>query len=117
MRAFQFELENNLKKLQSLAQYYQTHLDQWVIESEHHVHIGKGGLNGTDYAVKSPLACCEATRFKTAQEAENNIDHYIVDGLNKPIEFHIELCSDFFAREAENTKKLLVFINERKNSK
>ena len=58
MKSFQYKIEDNIKKLESLANIYKDKF-WFVVESEHHVNVGKGhGLNGTAFAVKSPVSLC-----------------------------------------------------------
>ena len=86
----------------------------YVIESDWHIHVGKDlGLNGTEYAVKCTAVCAKATIFKSLKDAENRIDYNLIDGNRKPIYLGIAPAVDFFRREIENGKKLLVFINGR----
>lgn len=87
----------------------------YVVESDWHIHVGKElGLNNTEYAVKSAFTCSHATIFKTIEEAESNISYYLVDGNRKPIYLGVDSAKNFFKREIENNRKLLVFIGDRK---
>ena len=55
MKSFQYKIEDNIKKLESLANIYKDKL-WFVVESEHHVNVGEGhGLNGTAFAGKATL--------------------------------------------------------------
>jgi hypothetical protein len=113
MKSFQYKIEDNIKKLESLANIYKDKF-WFVVESEHHVNVGKGhGLNGTAFAVKSPVSLCNAVVFRTKEDAlKNGVDYYLIDGEGKPIYMNVTPASEFFAREVTNYKKVLIFIKE-----
>ena len=112
MKAFQRKLEEDLKSLQTLQEIY-SKKEGWIVESEHHVNVGDGnGLNKTAFAVKSPMSCKCAQVWNTQEEAEKyGADYYLVDGKNQPIYMIFTKAHEFYTREIENTKRLLVFIN------
>ncbi|MGN1216921.1 MAG: hypothetical protein ACI4TD_02980 [Phocaeicola sp.] len=114
MKAFQRKLEEDLQHLQNLQEIY-SHKEGWIVESEHHVNVGeRNGLNGTAFAVKSPMSCRYAQVWNTQQEAEKQgADYYLVDGNNKPIYMIFTKAHDFYTREIENTKELLVFLKSK----
>lgn len=115
MKAFQRKLEEDLQHLQNLQKIY-SKKEGWVVESEHHVNVGENnGLNGTAFAVKSPMSCRYAQVWNTQQEAEKHgADYCLVDGKNEPIYMIFTKAHDFYTREIENTKKLLVFLKSKK---
>ena len=117
MKAFQNKIDDSIKKLQYLAKLY-SGKDYWVVESDNHVNVGEShGLNGTSFAVKSPLSCTCVSIWETKEKAEQyGADYYLVDGRDKPIYMRFTKAYDFFIREAENAKDLLVFIKERTNN-
>lgn len=113
MKSFQYKIEDNIKRLESLANICKD--KSWfVVESEHHVNVGKGhGLNGTEFAVKSPVSSYNAVVFHTKEDAlKNGVDYYLIDGGGKSIHMNVTLASEFFAREATSYKKVLIFIKE-----
>lgn len=111
MKAIQKRLEENIKSLEELKDIYSSK-DGWIVESENHVNVGDGnGLNGTAFAVKSPMASKEAVVWNTKELAEKyGADYYLVDGNNKPIQMKFTKAYDFFSREVETYKRLLIFI-------
>lgn len=114
MKAFQRKLEEDLQHLQNLQEIY-SKKEGWVVESENHVNVGDGnGLNGTAFAVKSPMSCRYAQVWNTQEEAEKHgADYYLVDGKNDPIYMIFTKAHDFFTREVENTKRLLIYLGSR----
>lgn len=116
MKAIQKRLEENIKSLEVLKNIYSSK-DGWIVESENHVNVGdNNGLNGTAFAVKSPLASKEAVVWDTKELAEKyGADYYLVDGNNQPIQMKFTKAYDFFSREIETYKELLIFIQ--KNNK
>ena len=112
MKAFQRKLEEELRGLYILKNIYSAK-EGWVVESTNHVNVGDGnGLNRTAFAVKSPMSCRYAQVFNTREQAEKQgADYYLVDGNHQPIPMIFTKAYDFFHREFENAKKLLVFIN------
>ena len=114
MKAFQRKLEEDVKHLQNLQQIY-SQKEGWVVESEHHVNVGESnGLNGTAFAVKSPMVCCNAMVWESEKEAEKQgVDYYLIDGKGEPIYMKITNAYNFYTREVEKTKKLLVFISQK----
>lgn len=114
MKAFQRKLEEDLQHLQNLQEIY-SKKEGWVVESENHVNVGDGnGLNGTAFAVKSPMSCRYAQVWNTQEEAEKHgADYYLVDGKNDPIYIIFTKAHDFYTREVENTKRLLIYLGSR----
>ena len=114
MKAFQRKLEEDLQHLQNLQEIY-SKKEGWVVESENHVNVGDGnGLNGTAFAVKSPMSCRYAQVWNTQEESEKHgADYYLVDGKNDPIYMIFTKAHDFFTREVENTKRLLIYLGSR----
>lgn len=114
MKAFQRKLEEDLQHLQNLQEIY-SKKEGWVVESENHVNVGDGnGLNGTAFAVKSPMSCMYAQVWNTQEEAEKHgADYYLVDGKNDPIYMSFTKAHDFYTREVENTKRLLIYLGSR----
>lgn len=114
MKAFQRKLEEDLQHLQNLQEIY-SKKEGWVVESENHVNVGDGnGLNGTAFAVKSPMSCRYAQVWNTQEEAEKHgADYYLVDGKNDPIYMIFTKAHDFYTREVENTKRLLIYLGSR----
>lgn len=114
MKAIQSKIAADVAKLQSLAKIYSTEKHGYVVESEHHINVGnEQGLNGTAFAVKSPLASKHAVVWNTEADAEKHgCDYYIVDGDNNPLTMKITKASEFFAREADTYKKVLLFIKK-----
>lgn len=113
MKAFQNRLEECLKQLQNLKLIY-SKKEGWVVESKNHVNVGEGhGLNHTAFAVKSPMSCAHAIVWNSQEEAEKyGMDYYLVDGKGKSILMKTTKAFDFFNKEVENTKELLLFIKE-----
>ena len=114
MKAFQRKLEEDVKYLQNLQQIY-SQKEGWVVESEHHVNVGESnGLNGTAFAIKSPMSCRYAQIWNTREEAEKHgADYYLVDGKNDPIYMIFTKAYDFFTREIENTQHILIYLKSR----
>lgn len=105
-------IKDGINKMQHLIE---TLDGGYVIESDWYIHVGKElGLNNTEYATKSAFTCSNATIFKTIEEAESNISYSLVDGKRRPIYFRMDSAKNFFRREIENNRKLLVFIGDRK---
>ena len=113
MKAIQRKLEKSIERLECLALNFQTR-DGFVVESDSHINVGDhNGLNGTAFAVKGPLSSLEAIVFKTVDDAEKNgADYHLVDGKRNPIYMHITPASEFFSREAETYKSLLVYFEK-----
>lgn len=113
MKAFQKRIEDEIKKLQTLKEIYASK-DGWIVESENHVNIGDGnGLNGTAFAVKSPMSCSAAVVWNTKEDAEKyGADYYLIDGANKPIYMRFTKAVDFFSKEIDKYKEMLIFIKE-----
>lgn len=113
MKAIQYKLENDLKKLEILKEIYADR-QGWVVESENHVNVGDGhGLNKTAFAVKAPMSCACAVVFDTQEKAEKEgVNYYLVDGNNKPVYMKVVKASDFFNKAVESAKGLLLFIKQ-----
>lgn len=113
MRAFQSKLQEWAKRLELLAERY-SDKEAVVVETDNHVNVGEGhGLNGTPFAIKTGLSDIEAVVFKGKEDAERNgIDLFLVDMYDKPIEQRITPAHEFYKREAEKIRKLMVFIKE-----
>lgn len=118
MKAFQQKLEDCLSKLQTLSQLY-SNKDGWIVESKNHVNVGaNNGLNGTAFAVKSPLSCTCAIVWATEEEAEKQgMDYYLVDKNGKAIYTKVTKAADFFTSELEECNELLIFVKDRLNNK
>lgn len=114
MKAFQYKLEEDLKHLQNLQNIY-SQKEGWIVESENHVNVGDGnGLNGTAFAVKSPLSCRCVQIWDTMEEAEKHgANYYLIDGKSHPVYMKFTKAYYFFSREIEKTKELLLFIKSR----
>lgn len=110
MRAFQYKLEDDIKKLQNLQEIY-SNKQGWIVESMNHVNIGEGkGLNKTAFAVKSPLSCGCAQVWNTLEDAKKyGADYYLVDGKGESLQMIFTKAYDFFTREIDNVKELLLF--------
>lgn len=91
----------------------------WVVESENHVCVGnEDGLNGTTFNVKSPIVNTKAIIYATKEDAEKyGFDYYLIDGKNEPIYMRATKAIDFFQREIDNAKQILVFINSQPYNK
>ena len=113
MKAIQRKIEESIERLEHLSLLYQKK-DGFVVESDSHINVGDHhGLNGTDFAVKGPLSSAEAVVFETIDEAEKcGVDYYLVDGNRNPIKMRIIPASEFFSKEAETYKSLLVYFEE-----
>lgn len=91
----------------------------WIVESENHVCVGiEDGLNGTAFNVKSPTVNTKAFIYDTKEDAENyGFDYYLIDGKNKPIYMKATKSTDFFQREIDNAKQILVLVNSQPYNK
>lgn len=114
MRAFQNKLEDIIKKLQNLQEIY-SKKQGWIVESINHVNIGEGkGLNKTSFAAKSPLSCTCAQVWSTQEDAKKyGADYYLVDGKGEDIQMIFTKAHDFFTREIDHVKELLLFLKSR----
>lgn len=114
MKALQKRISDDLRRLQNLQETYRNKAG-WIVESANHVNVGDGnGLNGTAFAVKSPMACCNAMVWESEKDAEKQgVDYYLIDGKGEPICMKITNAYNFYTREVEKTKKLLVFISQK----
>lgn len=85
----------------------------WVVESENHVCVGKeDGLNGTTFNVKCPANNHGAIIYDTEENAEKfGFDYYLVDGKGNPVYMIATKATEFFQREIDRAKKLLVNIS------
>lgn len=117
MKALQKRISDDLRHLQNLQETYRNKAG-WIVESANHVNVGDGnGLNGTAFAVKSPMTCCNAMVWESEKEAEKQgVDYYLIDGKGEPIYMKITNAYNFYTREVEKTKKLLVFISQKKHA-
>lgn len=109
MKAFQKKLIEDIEDLKRLHQIYIN--SGWVVSSENHVYVGKEhGLNGTGFAVKSPISCCNAVVFRTEEEALLHTNCCLYDGNGTAISLYTDLASEFFSKEIDSTKKLLLYM-------
>lgn len=70
MRARIDRLEQDYHHIEFMYGAYKNTQFNYVVESDYHVVIEKGkGLDGTDMAVKSPLASGNPRIFKSEEEA------------------------------------------------
>ena len=100
-----------LEKLETKAAMYQL-VPGYVVESKNHVNVGQGfGLNGTEFDVKCPPASAMAQVFDTRENAEKyGCDYCLVDGNGKPVTMKITPAAEFFQREANLTRGLLLCV-------
>ena len=108
-------IKESIKSLQILKTIYASK-EGWIIESKNHVNVGDDdGLNGTAFAVKSPMTSKNAKVWATEELAEKyGADYFLVDGNNKPIRIASTKAYDFFNREIETYKKILVLLTKNK---
>ena len=98
--------------LQSLAKTYKGK-DSWVVEGENHVNVGLPlGINGTAFAVKSPMICTKAVVFPSKKTAEEwGMDCHLVYSDGKPVGNSPVKADEFFERETRNCEFLLSLLN------
>ncbi|MGM9777711.1 MAG: hypothetical protein ACI3ZD_05190 [Prevotella sp.] len=82
--------------------------DTWVVEGETHINVGLPlGINGTMFAVRSPMTCSRAVIFPNKKTAEQwGVDYHLVYSDGNPVENHPAKADEFFERESKECEHL-----------
>jgi hypothetical protein len=111
MKELQRVIEQSIKDMEVLMV---NNPNGWIVETENHVCVGSEyGLNNTTFNVKSPCTNTKAIIYESIEDAEKyGFEYYLVDGGKRQIFMKAIRAVDFFQKEINNAKKLLVFINK-----
>lgn len=71
------------------------------------------GLNGTQFAVISPMMATRAVTFESREQAEKyGYNHYLLDGNDKPIYMRTQRLSDFAKEMLKEAEELLQMLKD-----
>lgn len=114
MRARKDRLEQDYHYIELMFGAYKNTQFNYVVESDYHVVIEKGkGLDGTDLAVKSPLASGNPRLFKSEEEAHEYCQNTIVyNGNGERILLRHTKADIFFERQMKTTLSLMASYNK-----
>lgn len=114
MRARIDRLEQDYHHIEFMYGAYKNTQFNYVVESDYHVVIEKGkGLDGTDMAVKSPLASGNPRIFKSEEEAYEYCQNTVVyNGNGERILIRYTRADIFFERQMKVTLSLMASHNK-----